>query len=215
MSMYMNMNNGPVRPAARGARGVVPVTPCLGEPIAAGKAADTMGSVEEPIACQQNQNETSCSRPCPRSVAFCETLTLHESFDASCITEESARIAYDTSFLGYTVEELTMSATLPCGGTCPVPVQRVTLTGAIPYLISVGPVSSGCGSQVDLCIQGSTMVDEVVGYACGSSDPDLSAVTCSNVTPSLRVSVTPCGCSDKTNVTVCGKFTFNNLPPLT
>lgn len=220
MSMYMNMNNGPVRPAARGARGGVPAAPCLGEPILAGRAADAMGTAEEPLDAQRIQNqqiqyESSCSGPCTRSVPFCETLTLHESFDASDITENSARIAYDTSFLGYTVEELTMSATLPCGGCCPVPVQRVSLTGAIPYLISVGPVSGSCGCPVDLCIQGSTMVDEVVGYVCGTDEPDLSTITCNNVTPCLCVSAAPCGCSNKTNVTVCGKFTFHNLPPLT
>jgi len=151
---------------------------------------------------------------CRRSVDFCETLTLHESFDASSICSENATIAYDTSFLGYTVEDLTMNAELPCGCSCPVAVQRISLTGAIPYIINVGSVSSGCGSEVCLSVQGSTMVDEVVGYACASSHPDVDDVSCDSVTPSISVEVSPCGCSGKTNVTVKGRFSFSNLPVL-
>lgn len=152
---------------------------------------------------------------CRRSVDFCETLTLHESFDASAVCSESATIAYDTSFLGYTVEELTMNAELPCGCSCPVAVQRISLTGAIPYIINVGSVSSGCGDDVSLSIQGSTMVDEVVGYTCETNDPELEEVSCENVTPCIdEVDVSPCGCSGKTNVTVKGRFVFSNLPVL-
>jgi len=150
---------------------------------------------------------------CPRCVNLCETLTLHESFDASGIAADCARIAYDVSFLGYTVEELTMDAELPCGGTCPVDVYRVSLTGAIPYVISVGTVTSGCGSAVDLSVEGSTMVDEVVGYVCGGNEPDLSELCCCDVTPDISVSTEQCGCSGKTNVKICGTFTFK-LPSL-
>lgn len=106
-----------------------------------------------------------------------------------------------------------MKASLPCGGHCMVPVKRITITGAIPYLISVGPVTSGCGGPVDLCIQGVAMVDEVVGYLCGSTEePDLDPFSCDNVIPCICASVEPCGCSEKTNVTVCGRFAFYNLP---
>lgn len=151
---------------------------------------------------------------CARSVDFCETVTLHESFDASNICSDSASIAYDTSFLGYTVEELTMNASLPCGCTCPVDVFRISLTGAIPYIVNVGSVESSCGEPVCLAIQGSTMVDEVVGYACGDNEPDLTEISCSSVTPDITVTVKPCGCSGKTNVTVSGTFSFSDLPVL-
>lgn len=222
--MNMNKNNGSVRTVVHGQAG--PAVHCPGEPIVAGRAAEAacpgMGTPcnaaaqAAPCGCGCNPacGADACTSPCSRCVDFCETLTLHESFNPSGVTVDCARIAYDTSFLGYTVEELTMDAALPCGGCCPVPVQRISLTGAIPYIISVGPVTSGCGCPVDLSIQGSTMVDEVVGYACGGCDPNLNAITCSNVTPCIQVSVEPCGCSDKTNITVCGRFTFNQLPAL-
>lgn len=162
--------------------------------------------------CERDEERHDCG--CRKSVDFCETVTLHESFDASGICDASARIAYDTSFLGYTVEELTMNASLPCGCTCPVDVYRISLTGAIPYIINVGTVESSCGEPVCLAIQGSTMVDEVVGYACGDNEPELTEVSCCSVAPDISVSVKPCGCSGKTNVTVLGKFSFSDLPVL-
>ena len=73
---------------------------------------------------------------------------------------------------------------------------------------------SGCGSSVCLSVSGSTMVDEVVGYACGGSEPDLTELSCGSVTPSVNVSTEQCGCSGKTNVTVYGCFEFSNLPSL-
>jgi hypothetical protein len=109
---------------------------------------------------------------------------------------------------------MTMSAQLPCGGCCPVQVYRISLTGAIPYIINVGSVKSGCGCSVCLSVSGSTMVDEVVGYACGGSEPDLTELSCGSVTPSVNVSTEQCGCSGKTNVTVYGCFEFSNLPSL-
>lgn len=215
MSMYMNMRNGASRPMGKGAQGRPSQAPCTGEPIMAGGAAEAMGNSGENREDADFLQGRPCGRPCPPSVPFCETLTLHESFDASCITEEGAHIAYDTRFLGYTVEETTMKAALSCGGYCMVPVQRIMLTGAIPYLISIGPVRASCGDPVNLCIQGSTLVDEVVGYICaGEDDPELDALDCNNVVPCLCVSTEPCGCSDKTNVTVCGRFVLHNLPVL-
>ena len=196
---------------------------------AAAPAEDTGRTCSEPIAASANtpagcdcssEPDSACScgcescTPCSRSVNFCETITLHESFDASDVCSSTAKIAYDTSFLGYTVEEMTMSAQLPCGGCCPVQVYRISLTGAIPYIINVGSVKSGCGSSVCLSVSGSTMVDEVVGYACGGSEPDLTELSCGSVTPSVNVSTEQCGCSGKTNVTVYGCFEFSNLPSL-
>ena len=178
--------------------------PCeCGEMITAGQAGgDSCGCSEE----------KECG--CARSVDFCETVTLHESFDPSCICGDAATIAYDTSFLGYTVEELSMNASLPCGCSCPVDVYRISLTGAIPYIINVGTVESGCGAPVCLSVQGSTMVDQVVGYACGPAEPELNDITCCSVTPEVNVSIKPCGCSGKTNITVYGKFSFSDLPVL-
>ena len=86
-----------------------------------------------------------------------------------------------------------MSAQLPCGGCCPVQVYRISLTGAIPYIINVGSVKSGCGSSVCLSVSGGTMVDEVVGYA-GGSEPDLTELSCGSVTPSVNVSTEQCSC---------------------
>ena len=108
-----------------------------------------------------------------------------------------------------------MNASLPCGGYCPVCVQRISLTGAIPYIVSIGPVVSSCGCPVNLSIQGSAMVNVVVGYTCSSAgEPDLDTLSCRNVEPSIRLDVTPCGCSGKTNITVYGQFFFPNLPAL-
>lgn len=162
--------------------------------------------------CGCNNSPTGCG--CAKSVDFCETVTLHESFNAGNVCTQSTRIAYDTSFLGYTVEQLTMDASLPCGCSCPVDVYRISLTGAIPYIVNVGQVESGCGDSVCLAIQGSTMVDEVVGYACGDSEPELTDISCASVTPNIDVTVKSCGCSGKTNVTVSGTFSFSNLPVL-
>lgn len=177
--------------------------------IAAG-TADENCRCEEVCGC--NRDTQGCG--CARRVDFCETVTLHESFDAGNICSSSASIAYDTSFLGYTLEELTMNASLPCGCSCPVDVYRISLTGAIPYIINVGTVESGCGEPVCLSVQGSTMVDEVVGYACGGNEPELSDISCCSVTPDITVTVKPCGCSGKTNVTVSGTFSFSDLPVL-
>lgn len=135
----------------------------------AAPAEDTGRTCSEPIAASANtpagcdcssEPDSACScgcescTPCSRSVNFCETITLHESFDASDVCSSTAKIAYDTSFLGYTVEEMTMSAQLPCGGCCPVQVYRISLTGAIPYIINVGSVKSGCGCSVCLSVSG-------------------------------------------------------------
>ncbi len=164
--------------------------------------------------CEEGGRDKDKDCGCGRSADFCETVTLHESFDPCNICSSSASIAYDTSFLGYTVEELTMTASLPCGCSCPVDVYRISLTGAIPYIVNIGSVESGCGEPVCLSVQGSTMVDEVVGYACGGNEPELGDIACCSVTPEINVSVKPCGCSGKTNVTVYGKFTFSDLPVL-
>ncbi len=183
-------------------------------PAAAGEAQELIAAgAAEGCGCTGGSGAAeSCG--CARSVDFCETVTLHESFDASNVCTQSAKIAYDTSFLGYTVEEQTMNASLPCGCSCPVMVYRISLTGAIPYIVNVGQVESGCGDPVCLAIQGSTMVDEVVGYACGDSEPELTEISCCSVTPDITVTVKPCGCSGKTNVTVSGSFSFSNLPVL-
>ena len=143
---------------------------------------------------------------------FCETVTLHESFDASNITPSSIRICYDTNFLGYTLEELSVDAKLPCGGSCPIEVLRVSLTGAIPYIVSAGPVTSTCGSGTCLSCQGVCMVDEVIGYLCNEEDPDLESLGCASVTPTVDIDVERCGCSNNTNVTFRGVFAFSNLP---
>ncbi len=167
-------------------------------------------------ATQNGTEEGGCRkcRPCcgKRRAEFCETITLHESFDASDICPSSVRICYDTNFLGYTLEELSMEAKLPCGGSCPIDVYRVSLTGAIPYLVSTGPVTSGCGDGVCLSCQGTCMVDEMIGYLCGDEEPDLATLDCMSVTPTVNVSTEKCGCSNQTNVTFHGVFTFTNLP---
>ena len=173
------------------------------------------GAAEENCGCEEGcggRDGGECS--CARSVDFCETVTLHESFDPCNICSSSASIAYDTSFLGYTLEQMTMDASLPCGCSCPVDVYRISLTGAIPYIVNIGKVESGCGEPVCLSLQGSTMVDEVVGYACGGNEPELGEISCCSVTPEIRVAVKPCGCSGKTNVTVTGTFSFSDLPVL-
>lgn len=154
-----------------------------------------------------------CSqRSCTRCVEFCETMTLNAPFNPSGINAECARIAYDPRFLGYTVEPETVQAELPCGGCCPVDVYRIGLTGAIPYIIDVGPVSSECGSPVRLSCTGNVMVDEMIGYICGGDEPELTELDCGNVKPNVRVSVSRCGASDNTNVTVYGTFCFSGLP---
>ncbi|MCE5235513.1 MAG: hypothetical protein ABFC62_03905 [Clostridiaceae bacterium] len=185
------------------------------------------GRIRRPVAVAQNaaQNAVQNERRdnvggeggcCPKrrdlKAPFCETVTLHESFDASNITPSSVCICYDTNYLGYTLEELTVDAKLPCGGTCPMDVMRVSLTGAIPYTISAGPVTSTCGDSVALSCQGVCMVDEDIGYLCNDEDPDLDTLGCSNVTPTVDIDVDRCGCSGKTNVTFRGVFTFSNLP---
>ncbi len=233
MSMYMNQNNSHVRPAPRGARGGGADAPAVtvggavpsavlsvaaaATPIEAGKAAEAMampvaeGGPQAAAQAADARAKHFCGDPCKRSVAFCETFTLHESFDACGINPDSARIAYDTSLLGYSVESLTMPVMLPCGCQCEVPVQRLTLTGAIPYLLSVGTVSSTCGGEVPVCVQGSAAVDEVVRYICGDEDPEMDDFSCDNVKYCLFVSAEPCGCSDKTNITFCGRFIFQDF----
>ncbi len=154
-----------------------------------------------------------CSQKCGDLKApFCETVTLHESFDARNITPSSIRICYDTDYLGYTLEELSMDAKLPCGGSCPIDVYRVSLTGAIPYMISAGPVTSGCGSGTCLSCQGVCMVDEFIGYLCNDEEPDLETLGCASVTPTVDIDVERCDCSNNTNVTFRGVFTFSDLP---
>ena len=149
---------------------------------------------------------------CTRCVEFCETITLRSPFNASGICTDSARIAYDPSFLGYTVEPETVQAELPCGGCCPVDVYRIGLTGAIPYVIDVGPVSSQCGAAVRLSASGNVMVDEMIGYICGGEEPQLTELGCANVRPNVRVAVSDCGRTDNTNITVYGTFCFSDLP---
>ena len=148
-----------------------------------------------------------------RGVEICETMTLHESFDPCAVCANSATIAYDTSFLGYTVEQERVNVTLPFGGNVCVNVAKVSLTGAIPYIINVGPICSSCGSPVTCSLQGSTMVDEVIGYVCEGNDPGLCDISCSNVIPSLEVQVEKCG-AGKSNIVVRGMFNFVNLPEL-
>ena len=214
MSMYMN-TNGQVRPVQRGPRNEQAEVPGGPAPIEAGKAAEAMATAEESkqeaTEAAKGRDENFCGDPCKRSVAFCETFTLHEAFDASCIDPANARIAYDTSFLCHSVETVTMPALLPCGCQCQVPVQRLTITGAIPYLISVGPVTSQCGGEASISVQGNAAVDEVVRYICGEDEPEVSPLTCEDVTCCLFVSAEPCGCSDKTNVTLCGRFIFQDV----
>lgn len=177
--------------------------------LSAGSACACTDANDTPCGCG---NERDCGCRCERSVEFCETLTLHESFDASAITCTCANIAYDTSFLGYTVEPATVQATLPGGGCCPINVFMVSLTGAIPYIIDVGPVSSGCGCPVRLSLPGSVMVDESIGYTCGDAEPDLTELTCGSVTPHIHTEISDCGCSARTNITVHGSFCFTGLP---
>lgn len=157
-----------------------------------------------------------CSSCCPGCASltapFCETVTLHESFDASCLSPSCVRICYDTNFLGYTLDEYSVQAQLPGGGCCPVDVLRVSLTGAIPYLISAGPIRSSCGDDTTISCQGVCMVDQVIGYLCNEEDPDLESLDCGNVTPTVDVDVDRCGCSGKTNLTFRGVFTFSDLP---
>jgi hypothetical protein len=158
-------------------------------------------------------SEGRCHHRCGDLKApFCETVTLHESLDASNITPASIRIAYDTDFLGYTLEELSMDAKLPCGGSCPIDVLRVTLTGAIPFIISAGPVTSGCGAGTALSCQGVCMVDEFIGYLCNDEEPDLESLGCASVSPTVDIDVEKCECTKNTNVTFHGAFTFSNLP---
>lgn len=168
-------------------------------------AADISGNVIEAGSCC-----SQCS--CTRCVEFCETITLNAPFNPAGINSDSARIAYDPRFLGYTVEPETVQAELPCGGTCPVDVYRIGLTGAIPYIIDVGPVSSECGVPVRLSCTGNVMLDEMIGYICGGDEPELTELDCRNVVPRVRVSVSDCGRSDNANVTVYGTFCFSGLP---
>lgn len=231
MNMNMNTSNGPVRPATRSTHGAGPVVlPADSATIQAGKASEALPvedkKAEEAIYTTAEAAVEAAARPrIPKdpccgsehripNVTFCETITLNEGFDTSCINPACTRICYETEFLGFTVETKTMMALLPCGGHCEIPVQMIRLTGAIPYLINVGPVRASCGSPIDLCFQGVALVDSVVGYLCGDEEPELDALTCENVLPVLCVSTEPCGCSCKTNVTVCGKFTFCGLPGL-
>ncbi len=170
-------------------------------------------NTSENIERERSESESRCHRKCSDLKApFCETVTLHESFDASNIMPTSIRIAYDTDFLGYTLEEINMDAKLPCGGSCPIEVLRVTLTGAIPFIISAGPITSGCGSGTCLSCQGVCMVDEFIGYLCNDEEPDLETLGCASVTPTVDIDVEKCACSKNTNVTFHGAFTFSNLP---
>lgn len=155
---------------------------------------------------------TACGGSCTRSVEFCETMTLPAPFNTDAIKTNCARIAYDTSFLGYTVEPESVQAQLPCGGCCPVDVFRIGLAGAIPYIIDIGPVSSACGDTVRVNVTGNVMVDEAIGYICGGTEPELNELSCQNVTPHLCVEIADCGCTDNSNITVYGTFSFSNLP---
>ena len=222
MNMNMNTNNGTMRQSATAARCAGPGSTCGGAPIEAGRVSKSFSAEDRMVEAAESlvleaRNEASsdtcnCKRRSTPEVSFCETITLNERFDTSGLNTATTRIAYDTDFLGFTVEEETVAALLPCGGCCEVTVQKITLAGAIPYIISVGSVSAGCGSPVDICFQGTAMVDLVIGYVCGDEAPELGEVSCSNVRPFLCVSSDPCGCSEKTNVTVCGKFVFHNIP---
>ncbi|MEG1547585.1 MAG: hypothetical protein RR232_02410 [Clostridia bacterium] len=167
--------------------------------------------------CDDHNHNECHNRPrpdpkCTHCVNFCETLTLHESFDPSGISASSACIAYDTSFLGYTITEEMMDAELPCGGCCPIKVYKISLTGAIPYIMSVGSVKAACGCKVPLSVSGSTMVDEVIGYTCKDCDAELEGLKCSDIETCIDVKTQPCGCSEKTNITLHGTFKFKNVP---
>ena len=95
------------------------------------------------------------------------------------------------------------------------PLRPPGLRGAFHlYTTAAAERAASCGSSVCLSVSGSTMVDEVVGYACGGREPDLTELSCGSVTPSVNVSTEQCGCSGKTNVTVYGCFEFSNLPSL-
>lgn len=180
-----------------------------------GAVADTEGRQQQTEAQVLTQEESGCScrhRCCARSVEFCETMTVNSPFNASNIKEDCARIAYDAGYLGYTVEPETVQAELPCGGTCPVDVFKIGLSGAIPYVIDVGPITADCGMPVCMSCFGNVMVDEFIGYICGSEEPELTELNCSNVTPSIQVAISDCRNSDNTNITVYGTFSFSGLP---
>lgn len=154
-----------------------------------------------------------CSQ-CERCVSFCETVTVHDSFDIHEVNSSTANIAYDTDFLGYTLDYVSMEAKLPYGSSCQVDVYRVSINGAIPYIVSMGPVRSNSGSNVNISVSGVCMVDEVIGYVCGDVEPEFSELEKNNVIANMDVSVEECGRSDCKNITVHGTFCFSNLPIL-
>lgn len=146
------------------------------------------------------------------TIEFCQTITLDQSFCADEICEKNVKIAYDTEFLGFTVEESNMKADLPCGICCDVKVQKITLAGAIPYIVCVGPVSSRCGDCVDVCATGCATADQFIGYVCHGKKLDLDPISCCNVkVEDIDVKLHKCGESKNTNVQISGKFKLVGL----
>ncbi len=167
-----------------------------------------MEAGNQPILCEQGNRCGKCPPQGDIAIRFCETITLHESFSVQGVTAQSACIAYDTDYIGYVIDRSTMNAQLPCGGTCPVNVYRINLIGAIPYIVSAGPVSSAQGVPVPVGAQGCAIVNQVVGYACGDA-PEIPVIRYGDVSASVEVEPAPCGHANKTTLTFKGVFTIS------
>lgn len=167
-----------------------------------------MEAGNQPMLCEK---ENCCGKRPPQgdiTVRFCETITLHDSFSVQGVADQSASIAYDTDYIGYVIDHSTMNAQLPCGGTCPVNVYRISLIGAVPYIVSAGPVSGAQGVPIPVGAQGCAMVNQVVGYACGDA-PEMPVIRHGDVSASVEVETAPCGHANKTMLTFKGVFTIS------
>jgi len=161
-------------------------------------------------ACERSE-EKDCENQCCRCVRFCEVLSLPAGFDASGICEDSASIAYNPAFLAYSMEPVEMDVDLPCGGCCKIELNRLSLSGAIPYIVSVGPVTGTCGDSVCLSVSGVAMVDVALGYACGEEAAETELISCENISTEVQVERECCGENGGVNLIIKGSFCLNNL----
>jgi len=104
-----------------------------------------------------------------------------------------------------------MDLALPCGGSCPVELYRISLCGVIPYMLSVGPIKGRCGDAVCLSTSGLVTVDLDLGYLCEAPGAQWKEIGCENITACTELILPESGCKTGRNLLVKGSFCFSGL----